>query len=72
LYDWSCKYRALLEDIRLWCPLLKGYVDYVRQITGFLKWGIRFIENEKKFVENEDWIEEDKMRDETEGITRRI
>ena len=51
MFDSSCHYRSLLEDICLWCPLLKYYVDDVRQITGRLRAGVRFSIEEKKFIE---------------------
>ena len=72
MFDWSCHYRALLEDICLWCPLLKYYVDDFRQITGKLKHGVRFSIEDGRFVEKEEWIEDDRKRDSERGITSRM
>ena len=48
------------------------YVDDVRQITGRMRAGVRFSIEEKKFIEREEWIEEDLERDRVGGITRRM
>jgi hypothetical protein len=77
MYDWAQLYRGKLEDICLWTPVLKGYVDDVQQRTEMLERGIRYLENketfrEGKFVRDENWIEEDRERDENEGVIRRM
>ena len=72
MYDWSCHYRTMLENICLWAPLLKGYVDDNRQFTTKMLPGIRFDEEVKQFSLREELIESDKGNNDLETATRRM
>ena len=49
MYDWSVKYRGLLEDICLWTPMIIIYVDDVKQFSINFKPGTRFNLQTKRF-----------------------
>ena len=70
--DWAEQYRQKLEDVGLNILLLSFYVDDNRQATTRLPYGVRYAENEDKFVFNPDWkkADEDAGEDETVRMMR--
>ena len=72
MYDWSCHYRVMLENICLWAPILKGYVDDNRQYTTKMTPGMRFDDNKKVFSLREELVEQDRGNNDLESATRKM
>jgi hypothetical protein len=72
MYDWSCHYRVILENICLWAPILRGYVDDNRQYTTKMLPGMRFDEVKKEFKLRTELVEEDKGNNDLESATSRM
>ena len=72
MQQWREEYSLLLREADLGELLSKIYVDDNRAIVRKIKSGMRFIEKEKRFIYMAEWIEEDKLEDETKRTIREL
>ena len=63
MYNWGLAYTQILIRSILDLRLFGIYVDDVRQVTGLLPRGFRFVLEEKRFVYRGEWKEEDDLED---------
>jgi hypothetical protein len=72
MYDWSCHYRVILENICLWAPILRGYVDDNRQYNTRMYPGLRFDDTRKEFTMRPELVKADKENNDLKSVTKRM
>ena len=72
MYDWSCHYRVILENICLWAPILRGYVDDNRQYNTRMYPGLRFDDTRKEFTMRPELVKTDKENNDLKSVTKRM